>query len=349
MNGKALIPLVAGLGIGGFALKLGLDTLRDARGAQKPAEKVQIWAAAADIHRGTAITEEMLQPATFPVGLVPEGAFKEEDQEQLLGRIPRLAAPAGLPILESMLLEPGTRAGIHVKPGFRAVAVKIDESSGVDYHLEPGCFVDVVGSFKVRRNRRQETLARTIIENAEVAAVGRRISPGAETEEEGKNRSRAVRAVTLFVKPNDVPTLLLAEQRGRIKLSLRSEKDTTPVDRDLIVSDLSLTGEEPETEDKPEPSDWPPQGFAIAVAEPAPAEKPWVLNIFRGNEIETVRFKNRDSAERVDEAQEEKPKQSSTWPTRARPVPFPAPVRGREPEASQGTQGADGQPEEASE
>jgi Flp pilus assembly protein CpaB len=132
----------------------------------------------------------MLTPMAFPVKLVPASALK--DKEQVIGRVPRVEAPAGLPILEEMLLAPGEPAGVHVPPGLRAVAVKIDEGSGVDFHLEPGCHVDVIGYFTVRDRNRQETVARTIIENVRVAAVGPRLS--AVTAEGEERASRPTRA-----------------------------------------------------------------------------------------------------------------------------------------------------------
>ncbi len=321
MNGKALIPLAAGLGIGGFALWMGFSTLKSARGSQKPAEDVQVWSAQADIPRGTEITAEMIAAVPFPTKLVPEGAIT--DQEQLLGRVPRLDAPAGLPILEKMLLAPGARAGIHVKPGFRAVAVKIDAGSGVDFHLEPGCFVDVVGSFTVRRDNRQETLARIIVENVEVAAVGPRVSPVRSGDLEEKTTKRTVRAVTLFVHPDDVPKLLLAEQKGKIKLSMRNDEDGGKVASRRAISDRELTGEVPEKETKEgesedakaagsflgrlrgmftQPEVKPaPTPLQLAAGPPVLASPPWEIAIYRGQEREIVRFKDRDSRELVDD------------------------------------------------
>jgi len=220
MNARAIIPLVAGLAIAGLAAKLGFDHLAKARGAT--VQTVTLWAPVEAIPRGTAITEEMIKPLPFPRELVPSGAIIS--REKLVGRVPATIVPKNVPILESMLHPPGTPPGLFVPPGYRAVAVKIDESSGVDNHLQPGVFVDVVGLFTVRKNGRSETIARTVIENVEVAAVGDRLSPEAPGRTSGSGKSGRVkpaRAVTLLVKPNQVPILHLAEQRGKIKLSMR--------------------------------------------------------------------------------------------------------------------------------
>jgi len=318
MNMKALIPLAAGLGIGGVALVLGINTLKSARAAQQPTAKVKIWAAREDIPRGAELKEEMLTEVAYAADALPKGAFKKK--EDLIGRVPRLVAPEGLPILETMLSSPGTKSGISVKPGYRAVAVKIDAGSGVDFHLEPGSFVDVVGSFKVNRNGKSETIARTIVENVEVAAVGQRVSPTSghegDKKEKEKDRSQTVRAVTLFVQPEDVPKLLLTEQQGRIKLSMRGNADESSSHTNRWASEAELTGEptpsqaEPETAQAPEtPLDWLRGLFAKPAAESslvaavvsprAPPPARWILKIYRGNKEEIVQFKGPDSRERV--------------------------------------------------
>jgi Flp pilus assembly protein CpaB len=320
MNMKALIPLAAGLGIGGVALVLGINTLKSARAAQQPVAKVKIWAAREDIPRGAELKEEMLTEVAYAADALPKGAFKKK--EDLIGRVPRLVAPEGLPILETMLSSPGTKSGISVKPGYRAVAVKIDAGSGVDFHLEPGSFVDVVGSFKVNRNGKSETIARTIVENVEVAAVGQRVSPTSghegDKKEKEKDRSQTVRAVTLFVQPEDVPKLLLTEQQGRIKLSMRGNADQSSSHTNRWASEAELTGEptpsqaEPETAQAPEtPLDWLRGLFAKPAAESsrvaavvpprAPPPARWILKIYRGNKEEIVQFKGPDSCERVDD------------------------------------------------
>ncbi|MBI5864768.1 MAG: Flp pilus assembly protein CpaB [Planctomycetes bacterium] len=177
MNAKAVVPLIAGLGIAGLAAKLGLDYVKRAQGSAP--KTVQVWSVNMDVPRGSTIDEVNLKQLNFPLEFVPKGAFT--DTKQLIGRVPHTGVPADVPVLESMLLPPGTKPGIHVPTGFRAIAVKIDDGSGVDNHLDPGCHVDVVGYFQIKNptNGKQETIARTIVENVQVAAVGQRLAPEA--------------------------------------------------------------------------------------------------------------------------------------------------------------------------
>ncbi|MBU0640807.1 MAG: Flp pilus assembly protein CpaB [Planctomycetes bacterium] len=310
MKGKSFIPLIAGLCIGGFALKIGLDTIKRAHGA--PTATVDVWAASVDIPRGTAIGEEMLKTFAFPAKQVPPGVITQK--ADIIGRVPRTLAPAGLPLLDSLLLPPGAKAGLWVKPGYRAVAVRIDEGSGVDNHLVPGCHVDLVGYFKIRSQGQMETVARTLIENAEVAAVGARLSAGGQ-EEEAAGGDKPARAVTLFVKPAQVPQLHLAEQMGKIKLCMRNDDDANRASLSSLTTEQDVLGtakptptvnplssfmqmfQHPaQTPAVEEPEPLPPieQAPLLAVAATAP---PWTIVVWNGDNKEVLNFKSIDSME----------------------------------------------------
>lgn len=318
MNGKAVIPLVAGLCIGGFALKMVFDTVRKAKGAQTP--MATVYAAKMDIPLGSKIDDTMLTELKYPAKAVPQGAFTKKDN--LLGRVPRTLVVAGLPVVEGALHPPGAPPGLWVKSGFRAIAVRIDDSSGVDNHLYPGCFVDVVGYFNIRKSGKQETIARTLIENVEVAAVGARLSLADETTAgEGKKKPQPARAVTLFVKPDQVPSLHLAEQRGKIKLSMRAAESATssaPSKPIAAVTESSVIGEDEDSGKKDdqigklggmfanffaskEPVAAPPVVVPAVVAppvEPAPAPKPaWVTTVHNGEKSREIQWKSRNSRE----------------------------------------------------
>lgn len=309
MNPKSLIPLVAGLGIAGLGAKLGLDYVKKAQGSTS--KVVKLWTPIQDIPRGVAITEAMIAPLNFPQDAAPKTAIV--DKAKLLGRVPHTGAPAGVPILDSMLLSAGSRPGIHVPDGFRAVAVKIDESSGVDYHLAPGVSVDVVGFFTVKRSGKSEVIARTLIDNVEVAAVGDQIAlstpqetSDAKNGKSSKTRSEKARAVTLFVKPDQAPLLHLAEQRGKIKLSLRGnsiaqdDEDYEPPTSTNINED-DVLGESKKNEagelaglvkgifdsftKKEEPAAAAPTPAETAPPpEPPPPPIAWVMTVYNGED-----------------------------------------------------------------
>lgn len=314
MNPKAMIPLVAGLCIAGLAAKLGFDYVQKARASS--AQTVQLWTVTDDVPRGVAVSEQNLRPLKFPLDCAPKNAVA--DSKKIVGRVPHTGLAAGVPILDSMLLAEGVKAGVYVPPGLRAVAVKVDESSGVDNHLEPACRVDVVGYFNIRVGGKQETVARTILENVEVAAVGQRLAPEAPDKDmkDGKKSSSAskdkmARAVTLLVKPEQVPILHLAEKRGDIKLSMRNNDDAEPRTKSDSTREAQVLGQDEPTNGKDGESKpglletlagWFKQKDAPASqpvveapkTEPEPAPEPkflWTMVIFNGNEQRTFGWK----------------------------------------------------------
>ncbi len=331
MNTRAIIPLVAGLCIGGVALKMVFDTVKRAKGAQT--KYAAVLSAQGEIPLSSLISEGSLTTIKFPEKAVPLGAFTKK--EDLVGRVPRVSIVPGVPIVEDMLYPEGVPPGLVPPSGFRAVAVKIDESSGVDYHLYPGCFVDVIGYFNSRRAGKQETIARTLVENVEVAAVGDRIAIASTSEDGGQKESgKPIRAATLYVKPETVPILHLAEQKGKLKLSMRNQNDATGVGNkkdgstDTVDFSVVLTGK---SEEEGEPKgilswflggkqDEQPVVQVAAMPEPEPEKKPgWSMRVVNGADEEVVDYVSPNSRELF----EPKKKRGNSRADRFQPPPNP--------------------------
>ena len=140
MKTKAIIPLVLGLCVGLVAVKFLADSLQRAQGSTTDSSaKIPVVLAKQDIERFEEITAEMLELVeTTDESLVPatERIAKIED---VAGRVTAKTIPQRSPILLSMLAPEGTPPGLYgmIKPGFRAVSVKIDEVTGVAYQLAP--------------------------------------------------------------------------------------------------------------------------------------------------------------------------------------------------------------------
>ena len=344
MNVKALIPLIAGLVVGLLALKLGSDYLHKAQGATTTAPKlVQVWAAGQDISRGQAITEEMLRTASFEASSVPGGTFT--DKAKVVGRVARASRVPGDLLFEDSLMPPGALPGLPVPEGYRAVGVKIDESSGVDYHLEPSCRVDVVAYFTVDNRGNNSTVARTIIEDVEVGAVGPRISAveGAKADEKQGSQAeeRVVRAVTLFVRPTDVPLLFLAESRGRIKLSLRSDADAGTVGQSKAVNEQRLMSDHPaRNADSGEEGNWwtnvfggsQPKPPTTAAPPPPPQALPsapsWAQKtvVYQGARCVVLGWQSLDSTQPVEITPDGTPSGTPPASRTATHTPAPAPA-----------------------
>jgi pilus assembly protein CpaB len=127
-------------------------------------------------------------------------------------------------MFDGLLAAPGSEGGLTalVPDGMRAVAVEITESSGVGWMLVPGCRVDVIAAL------RQESgeMARTIVENVKVQAVGQRLVK--DRNDGNGSRGEVMKTVTLIVTPKDAESIELAGNSGKLRLVLRGANDTRP-------------------------------------------------------------------------------------------------------------------------
>ncbi len=206
MKSKALVPLVVGLVVGIIAIKYTMDTVNAAKGA-KDTDLVPVVMARSDIPSTIQITPDQLIVTETPkTPLLAMDTVKSA--EEIVNRVALKSIPQGVPITMSMIAPEGTLPGliVRVKEGFRAVGVKITESSGVGYLIHPGDWVDVIVVMDVKRRSRSETISRVILQRVQVGAVGQLLNEK-HTEDQG---NRVAQTVTLIVKEEDVPKLHLA-------------------------------------------------------------------------------------------------------------------------------------------
>ncbi len=218
MRGRAIIPLVVGLLVGILALKIFADVLRKARGASSGNDVISVVYASSDIASTAEIKEAMLETRMLPQSLAPKMVFT--DVKEVAGRVASMTVPKGMPIVPNLLAPKGTPPGlsVRIKDGYRAVAVKTDESSAVAGWIKPGCRVDVVAIIQVEGAGRS-TISKVILENIEVLAVGQDIGASGEVS------ASVTKSVTLAVLPQDVPKLHLASSSGTVRLAMRNQYD----------------------------------------------------------------------------------------------------------------------------
>jgi len=239
MKGRAIIPLVVGLAVGVFAIKIFADILKKARGSGG-GETTEVVCAATDIGPTMEIKESMLELKAAPTSLVPKLTFAK--LEDVVGRVASLTIPRGMPVVPTLLAPKGTPPGmaVRIRDGYRAVAVKIDEFAGVAGWIKPGGHVDVVAVMQTQRTGRSGgTISKVILENVEVLAVGQDIGISGDTT------ASVTKSVTLLVRPEDVPRLHLAATKGKLRLAMRNRHDSSAfanletTDKDLLSSSSS--------------------------------------------------------------------------------------------------------------
>jgi len=316
MNSKAIIPLAIGLAVGLLAVKLGVDVIQRAKASGSSTAMVNVVVAAKDIPDTAKIQPDMVKYVRTPKALAPAQCFSVLDD--VIGRVTNRSIPQGLPVVASMLAPPGTPEGIEVrlKPGYRAMAIKVDEYTMVGGHLRPGCRVDVCAVWNVRGRNRNETVSRVILQNVEVLAVGAAVAKSGETGTAG------ARSVTLMVKHEDAPKLTFADTKAKIRLALRSPGDaiakppSVTTESELLGGIARKDGEsaaDRKSTTKPKAGGWLARIFGLtkpatspievgptpkpaAVARPvkltvaAAPHEPYVVELIRGQDKQTIYF-----------------------------------------------------------
>lgn len=232
MKRKAIVPLVLGLIVGAFTIKLVLNAVQKAQASGKKTPIIMAVRARQDIRAREKITVDKVELIETPESVFAPAAERFETIESLLGRVTAKGIPEGTPILRAMLAPEGTAPGLRgiIPPGFRAVSVKIDEVTGVAYQLTPGDWVDVIVVMDVATSYRgrKETIAEVILQHVQVVAIGKTITPQPTAS---GSQGKPAKSATILVREEDVPKLHLAGTRGKITLSMRGNDDfkqTTP-------------------------------------------------------------------------------------------------------------------------
>lgn len=222
MNWKTWIPLILAAVLGLIAAKAGRDiVLRAQHSGVAPGRFTQIVVAKNDLQPGQALVAGDLALSATPIEHVPRSAFTSVSE--LEGRVVVLPVVKGQSIVEAFLAPAGSGSGTQalIPSGMRAMTIEVNEVSGVAGLLMPGCRVDVVTT--LQDEALNQSVARTLVENVKVLAVGQRLTTGSQNEKEEAARAKSA---TLLVSPRDVEAIELASRTGNTRLVLRGTLDS---------------------------------------------------------------------------------------------------------------------------
>jgi pilus assembly protein CpaB len=179
---------------------------------QVPLTKVVI--AAKDLDIGTRLTDTNLVLTDWPKANVPRGAF--ERVEDVVGRVTVTKMVAGKPLVAAELAAEGSGVGLvaQIRPGYRAMSIRVDEVIGVGGFILPSTYVDVIAV----ENKGGKSVGSTVLERIQVLAVAQ------ETfVEEGK--AKLVRTVTMELSQRQAEQLAAQINQNPIHLVLRNPMD----------------------------------------------------------------------------------------------------------------------------
>lgn len=212
-----LLSIVFGL-LTGYLI---FDYLTGVERAMNNIEYGEVVVAARDLPAKILLTGEMLEIKKVPREYIHAQAITTK--EEIVGSINITPFVIGEQVLKSKIAkkEDAKNGLSYIVPmGKRAVTVAVDEVSGVAGLIRPGDRIDVAAAVNIPEGQRELPFALVVLQNIQVLAVGRNMEP---------KETQGNATVTLAVTVEESRPLILASQKGNIRLMLRSPADESTV------------------------------------------------------------------------------------------------------------------------
>jgi len=216
--------LVAALICAGFTTYLVAMLLRDKGLRREPTAMVLV--ASRDVRAGTKLTKADVRVIEIVAAQVPPGAVTA--MSELFGdKKPAPLAATGMVtgdfIMRSRLVDSanGTAMAARLEPGFRAIAVTVDNAIARSRLVYPGARVDLVGTFRDNL----ASFSRVLVENVRVLSLEDQtdVETTRNSDQKGDRSNNAV--VTVEVSPEQAEVVALAAREGKLDVVLRNAND----------------------------------------------------------------------------------------------------------------------------
>jgi len=188
--------------------------------ARNASQKVKVVFATKNIEEGEIIPQEALEERDCEVAKAPVDAFNSVNA--VVGQQAAYPVPAGTIVSNHAIKPMAVQTGFEgkIKEGMRALTFGVDTNSGVAGFIAPSSHVDVVAI----TGSAEHTKAAPVMSDVEVIAVGTTYqkAPGSTT-------ANPAGSVTVAVTPEDSIKLIKAISAAKLYLTLRNDKDHTPV------------------------------------------------------------------------------------------------------------------------
>jgi len=255
-------------------------------------EGIKVLVAKVALPTGVFVQEEHLRWQLWPDDDVPESYLTDEEVtpenlKALYGAVVRRGFTEGEPVTLKRVIRPGERGFLAavLRPGFRAIAIRVNATSGVSGLVFPGDRIDIILTHTISDRTGEEVIERrvseTVMENVRVLAID-------QTVDESSTEPNYAKNFTLEVMPKQAEMISVVRELGSLSISLRSlAKDEQELER-------IAEGEEPLEEPNPERGDthtWDSEvSRLVGMRSGKNGGSKKVVNITRGNEVQELRF-----------------------------------------------------------
>lgn len=292
-----MLLIIVGLAVTATMLYMQKSGEKDQQIAQMTAahqaelnQKGSIVIAKMDIPEGQEITMDALDQRDEFLSKIPAGALPSPSAA--IGGVAAYPITTGSVVLSNAVKARVQATGFEgkIKEGYRAVTFGIDSNAGVAGFIAPGAHVDIL----CITGGGAETKAAPVLSDVEVIAVGTTYKKAP-----GETVATQASSITVLVNPDDAEKLVKAVTAGKPYLTLRNEKDHTPL---ATVDITALFPKPPKADDAgevasslpppslpPPPLPGAPGGFDAGAANAPPPPPPMhEIELWSGSKKEVL-------------------------------------------------------------
>lgn len=212
----------------------------------------EVLVAKTDMPAGTFIKSELVRWQAWPEDGVHDSHIvkvsaedRDKDYEDpvkaLDGAVVRVPLKAGEPLTDARVVHPGERGFLSavLEPGFRAVSIPVDATTGIAGFVFPGDWVDILMTMKLRDERQeakqQRYFSQTVLSRIRVLAIDQHVD-----KEDGA--VAVAKTATVEVTPKEAERVAIALEMGRLAMSLNS---LSPAESEQALKERLIGGEKP--------------------------------------------------------------------------------------------------------
>lgn len=237
------LMVIGALGSGGAAAWFAngyIDAAVNDRRAELDAqyEPVRVVVANADLRPGAFLSGQTVALREVPRAFLHSEAVLADNWSSVAGRVLAHAVRSGEPVLESHLAR-DVAAGFssQLAHGMRALTFPVDDEASISGMLAPGDHIDIF--FTTMSGNESVTLP--LLLNIPVIATGIRTVTNAAYLDD-KRQPGHYNTITVSVTPQNAAKITLAQDAGKITITLRQPADDQPIHIARITKKTLLNG-----------------------------------------------------------------------------------------------------------
>jgi pilus assembly protein CpaB len=199
-------------------------------------EPVRVIVASEDLPPGTLLDSSTVSIREIPREFVSSAATSAEEWEDVKGRVLTFPVKGGEPVLRTYLAqELGAGFSAQLPPGKRALTFQVSDESSIAGLLQPGDRIDL---FFTTTNG-NESVTIPLLYDVTVAATGVRTVNNSQQLSE--QQVLTYTNITVAVAPEDAAKITLAQEAGKITVTLRQREDDDPTRIEQVTKQNLLT------------------------------------------------------------------------------------------------------------